>query len=60
MATHSNILSWRIPMDRRDRTDMIEQLSTAQHKADIKLYIESESVRIFKRLSVFIKIFLLT
>ena len=40
MATHSNILAWRIPMERRAwqatlhgvaESDMTEQLSTAQH-----------------------------
>ena len=43
MATHSNILAWRIPMERRAwqatlhgvaESDMTEQLSTAQHIAD--------------------------
>ena len=42
MATHSNILAWRIPMDRgawqgysswgRKESDMTERLSTAQQR----------------------------
>ena len=40
VATHSSILAWRIPMDREawpatvhglTKSDMTEQLSTAQH-----------------------------
>ena len=44
MITHSSILAWRIPMDRRTcwttvhvvaESDMIERLSTAQHGSSI-------------------------